>query len=85
MSLLKRKTLQDWAVGTLAEWFQGYTDASVDTDFMQYKLVIIDDNVKNGFLFEVREGPYFSGDIPPELYVATVKVRKYKSKKVKKK
>lgn len=73
---INEETLRDWAIGTLQEWFQGYTDASVDTAFMQFKIVVVDNENKkgNGFIFSVREGPYFAPD--GELYEVRVKVKK---------
>lgn len=70
---ISKEQLQDWAIGTLQEWFQGYTDSSVDTGFMQYKIVAVKDTPK-GFVFAVREGPFFAPD--GELYEVKVKVKR---------
>jgi hypothetical protein len=73
---LSKDQLQDWAIGTLQEWFQGYTDASLDTSFMQFKIVVVDNELDKGkgFVFAVREGPQFFPD--GELYEVRVKVKK---------
>lgn len=74
--LVGLETLRDWAIGTLQEWFQGYTDSSLETGFMQFKIVVVDNEIKkgNGFIFTVREGPFFHED--GELYECRVKVKK---------
>jgi hypothetical protein len=70
---VKRKTLMNWAVGTLQEWFEGWTDASLDTGFMQYKIVH-EEYTKRGLIFRLQGGP---GEPDPEgVYEITVKVRK---------
>ena len=70
---VKRKTLHSWAVGTLQEWFEGWTDASLDTGFMQYK-IIHGEYTKRGLIFRLQGGP---GVPDPEgLYEVTVKVKK---------
>lgn len=76
--VIDEKTLRDWAIGTLQEWFQGYTDASVDTGFMQFKIVVVDNELDkgHGFVFSLREGPYFHEE--GELYECRVKVKKVK-------
>lgn len=78
--VINEETLRDWAIGTLQEWFQGYTDASLDTGFMQFKIVVVEDELKkgHGFVFTLREGPYYQDD--GELYECRVKVKKLRKK-----
>ena len=70
---VKRKTLHSWAVGTLQEWLEGWTDASLDTGFMQYK-ICHDEYTKRGLIFHLEGGP---GVPDPEgVYEVIVKVKR---------
>lgn len=51
-----RKQLLDWAVGTLQEWFEGWTDASLGTGFMQWKIEPTEYTDK-GMKFKLAGGP----------------------------
>lgn len=75
--VVKRKTLLSWAVGTLQEWFEGWTDASLDTNFMQYKIVH-HEYTKRGLIFGLRTGPGNPEPEPEELYEIIVKVKRIK-------
>lgn len=80
--VVKRRTLLSWAVGTLQEWFEGWTDASLDTDFMQYKIVH-EEYTKRGLIFRL-EGGYGAPD-PDGVYEVIVKVRRLDRPKKKEK
>lgn len=68
-----RKLLQSWAVGTLQEWFEGWTDASLGTGFMQWKIVPIE-YTDTGMKFTLIGGP---GTPDPEgEYEVVVKVKR---------
>jgi hypothetical protein len=49
------KELHEWAVGTLQEWFEGWTDKTVGTEFMQWKIVQ-EEYTDNGLIFSLMGG-----------------------------
>lgn len=67
---MKLRVLKDYAVGTLQQWFNGYTEIQNNT----MNRIIVRRYIKNGVVFEVREGPEFISN--DSLYVATVKVKR---------
>lgn len=68
---MKLKALQSYAVGTLQEWFSGYTEIHNGT---MDKIVVRKYLWNKGIVFEVREGPEF---LPNDsLFIATVKVKR---------
>jgi hypothetical protein len=75
--VVKRRTLLSWAVGTLQEWFEGWTDASLDTNFMQYKIVH-EEYTKRGLIFRLQTGPGNTEPEPEEVYEIIVKVKRLK-------
>ena len=73
--VVKRRTLLSWAVGTLQEWFDGWTDASLDTNFMQYKIVH-EEYTKRGLIFRLQNGPGNYEPDPEEVYEVIVKIKR---------
>lgn len=50
-----RKQLQSWAVGTLQEWFEGWTDPTLGTEFMQWK-ICHEEYTDEGLIFSLQGG-----------------------------
>ena len=73
-----RKELESWAVGTLQEWFRGWTDSQVGTDMMQFKLVPTE-YTDTGMRFKLEGG--LGVPNPEGEYEVFVKVKRFKEPK----
>lgn len=71
---MKLRPLKDYAVGTLQQWFNGYTEIENRDGINTMDKIVIRRYTKDGVVFEVREGPEFLAN--DSLFVATVKVKR---------